>query len=156
MGWINFKIFKYSTAFENYGEFLSESKFSKNHKFFLQNTFEQNEMVFHREKLFKISPIQTESGQMEYQMHEINFLFSLAWVNWGIDVGDPMLKMEKFCVRPRHRKQKINYVLLIFHLSRLSLYIHDGSWLSKTDSENFLFECSLPRIADFHSAWTRL
>ena len=60
--------------------FLSHDKISAK-VFALQNTFEQNEMVFHREKLFKISPIQTESRQMECQMNEINFLFSLAWVN---------------------------------------------------------------------------
>ena len=39
--------------------------------------------------------IQTDSRQMEYQIHEINFLISLAWVEGGIDVGDPMLKIEK-------------------------------------------------------------
>ena len=71
--------------------------------------------------------IQCESGLIESPLSENNFLISLTWAKGDIDVGDPMLKMEKFCVRPRHRKQKINYVLLIFHLSRLSLYIHDGS-----------------------------
>ena len=32
---------------------------------------------------------------MEYQMKEISFLISIAWVEGGIDVGDPMLKSEK-------------------------------------------------------------
>ena len=51
-------------------------------------------------------------------------------------------------------REKINFVHLIFHLLRLRLYIHDSSWWSKTDSENLLFECILPRKADFHCSWT--
>ena len=34
---------------------------------------------------------------MEYHMNEINFLISLAWAEGGIDVGDPMAKIEKCC-----------------------------------------------------------
>ena len=32
---------------------------------------------------------------MENQMNEIIFLIPLAWAEGGIDVGDPMLKIEK-------------------------------------------------------------
>ena len=32
---------------------------------------------------------------MEYQMNEIDFLISPAWAEGGIDVGDPMLEIEK-------------------------------------------------------------
>ena len=39
--------------------------------------------------------IQCESGLIESPLSEINFLISLAWVEGGIDVGDPMLKIEK-------------------------------------------------------------
>ena len=39
--------------------------------------------------------LQTESRQMEYQMNQINLLISLAWAEGGIDVGDPMLKIEE-------------------------------------------------------------
>ena len=41
--------------------------------------------------------IQCEPLEMELQMNEISFLISLAWAEGGIDVGDPMLKIEKFC-----------------------------------------------------------
>ena len=34
---------------------------------------------------------------MEYPMNEINFLISLAWAEGGVDVGDPMPKVEKCC-----------------------------------------------------------
>ena len=40
---------------------------------------------------------QTEPRYMESRMKEINFLISLAWVEGGRDVGDPMLKIEKCC-----------------------------------------------------------
>ena len=32
---------------------------------------------------------------IETPLSEINFLISLAWAKGGIDVGDPMLKIEK-------------------------------------------------------------
>ena len=41
--------------------------------------------------------LQCESGFIESPLSEINFLISLAWVEGGIDVGDPMLKIEKCC-----------------------------------------------------------
>ena len=41
--------------------------------------------------------LQTDSRQMEYQMNEISFLISLTWAEGGIDVGDPMLEIEKCC-----------------------------------------------------------
>ena len=34
---------------------------------------------------------------MERRMNEINFLISLAWAKGGRDVGDQMLRIEKFC-----------------------------------------------------------
>jgi len=37
---------------------------------------------------------QCESGIIESPLSEINFLISLAWAEGGIDVGDPMLKIE--------------------------------------------------------------
>ena len=45
--------------------------------------------------------IQTESRQMEYQKNGIIFLITLAWVEGGKDVGDPMLKIEKCYERVR-------------------------------------------------------
>ena len=41
--------------------------------------------------------LQTESRYIECQMNEINFLISLARAEGGRDVGDPMLKIEKYC-----------------------------------------------------------
>jgi len=41
--------------------------------------------------------LQTESRQIECQMSEIGVLISLASAEGGIDVGDPMLKIEKCC-----------------------------------------------------------
>ena len=38
-----------------------------------------------------------ESGFIESPLSEINFLISLEWAEGGIDVGDPMLKIEKCC-----------------------------------------------------------
>ena len=34
---------------------------------------------------------------IESPLSEINFLISLTWAEEGIDVGDPMLKIEKYC-----------------------------------------------------------
>ena len=39
--------------------------------------------------------IQCESGFIESPLSEINFLISLAWAEGGIDVGDPIRKIEK-------------------------------------------------------------
>ena len=39
--------------------------------------------------------LQCEYGFIERPLSEINFLISLAWAKGGIDVGDPMLKIEK-------------------------------------------------------------
>ena len=50
--------------------------------------------------IWKIHPnpsIQCESGFLESPLRKINFLISLAWVKGGIDMGDPMLKIEKCC-----------------------------------------------------------
>ena len=41
--------------------------------------------------------IQCESGFIESPPSEINFLISLAWAKGGIDVGNPMLEIEKCC-----------------------------------------------------------
>ena len=41
--------------------------------------------------------VQCESGFIENPLSEIDFLISLAWAEGGIDVGDPMLKIEKCC-----------------------------------------------------------
>ena len=41
--------------------------------------------------------IQCEPLEMELQMNEISFLISLTWAEGGIDVGDPMLEIEKCC-----------------------------------------------------------
>ena len=41
--------------------------------------------------------IQCEPLEMELQMNQISFLISLAWAEGGIDVGDPMLEIEKCC-----------------------------------------------------------
>ena len=46
-------------------------------------------------------PLQCESGFIESPLSKINFLISLTWVEGGIDVGDPMLKIEKCCERDR-------------------------------------------------------
>ena len=53
--------------------------------------------------------IQCESGFIESPLSEFNFLISLAWAEGGIEVGDPMLKIEK-CERDRAppTPQKIN------------------------------------------------
>ena len=39
--------------------------------------------------------LQCEFGFKERPLSEINFLISLAWAEGGIDVGDPMLNIEK-------------------------------------------------------------
>ena len=79
---------------------LSERKFSKTINYG-QKHFSAKRDGFSWRKAVQNKPndcpIQTESGQMQYQMNEINFLFSLAWAKGGIDVGDPMLKIEKCC-----------------------------------------------------------
>ena len=36
---------------------------------------------------------------MECQMNGINFLIPLAWAEGSIDVGDPILNIEKCCER---------------------------------------------------------
>ena len=42
-------------------------------------------------------------------MNEINFLISLAWAKGSLDVGDPMLKIEKCCEGVRApQKSEIN------------------------------------------------
>ena len=55
--------------------------------------------------------IQCEPKETELQMNEISFLISLAWAEEGIDVGDPMLKIEKFCegVRAPPTSQKAEH-----------------------------------------------
>ena len=45
--------------------------------------------------------VQCESGFIESPLSEINFLISLAWAKGVIDVGDPMIKIEKCCKRDR-------------------------------------------------------
>ena len=56
--------------------------------------------------------VQCESGFIESPLSEINFLISLAWVDGGIDMGDPMLKIEKGCegdrALPTPQKSEIN------------------------------------------------
>ena len=54
---------------------------------------------------------------MEYEINEISFLISPVWAEGDIDVGDLMLKIEKYCEGVRPRNQKINFVHLTFHLS---------------------------------------
>ena len=41
--------------------------------------------------------LQCESGFIEIPLSEINLLISLVWAEGGKDVGDPMLKIEKYC-----------------------------------------------------------
>ena len=41
--------------------------------------------------------LQTKTRWMEYQLKEICFLICLAWAEGVIDVGDPILKIEKCC-----------------------------------------------------------
>ena len=92
-----FEIFERKKIFKNH-TFLSKKHFLAKREGFLWRKAVQNKP--------NDWPIQTEPGQMECQTNEINFLFSLALANGGIDVGDPMLKIENFCVRPRHRNTK--------------------------------------------------
>ena len=47
----------------------------------------------------KLCILQIESRYIECRTNEIDFLISLALVKGGRDVGDPMLKKEKFCER---------------------------------------------------------
>ena len=54
-------------------------------------------MLFLESKNYNLGVIQCESGFIESPLSEINFLISLAWAKGGIDVGDPMLKIEKCC-----------------------------------------------------------
>ena len=64
--------------------------------------------------------LQTESRQMEYQMKEIDFRISQAWAEGGINVGDPMLNIEKCCegVRaPTTAEKSENFVHSTFHVS---------------------------------------
>ena len=48
-------------------------------------------------KRFTNFVLQCESGFIESPLSEISFLISLVWAGGGIDVGDPMLKIEKCC-----------------------------------------------------------
>ena len=66
--------------------------FNKFNHLFSHNIFTRDSQTQER---FQI--VQTESKYMECRMNEINFLISLAWVEGGRDVGDPMLKTEKWC-----------------------------------------------------------
>ena len=59
--------------------------------------------------------IQCESGFIESPLSEINFLISLAWAEGGIDVGDPIRKIEKCSEGGRAPPTA-------FHDKRLTLY----------------------------------
>ena len=52
-------------------------------------------MNISEKKIMKV--IQCESGFIESPLSGIKFLISLAWAEGGIDVGDPMLKIEQCC-----------------------------------------------------------
>ena len=73
-------------------------------------------------------------------MNGINFLVSLAWAGGSKDVGDLMLEkrsgVKEFSLRPRASNQKINFVHLIFHLSRLSLWYQTDSMADNSTSSN--------------------
>ena len=65
--------------------------------------------------------IQCESGFIESPLSEINFLISLVWAEGGIDVGDPMLKIEKCCEGDRSEIRKLISSHLAFHDKRIKL-----------------------------------
>ena len=62
--------------------------------------------------------VQCDSGFIESPLSEINFLISLAWAKGGIEVGDPMLKIEKCCEgdrappTPQKSENKFRVILL--------------------------------------------
>ena len=69
--------------------------------------------------------VQCESGFIENPLSEIDFLISLAWAEGGIDVGDPMLKIEKCCEgdRSAHASEirKLISSHLVFNDKRIKL-----------------------------------
>ena len=62
----------------------------------IEGTWEHGKMVASVSKLTFFRRNRTEPD-LDCPQCEINFLISFAWVEGGIDVGDPMLKIEKFC-----------------------------------------------------------
>ena len=66
--------------------------------------------------------MQCEPLEMELQMNEISFLISLAWAEGGIDVGDPMLKIDKCCEGDRSAHASEVSKLISSHLA-----FHDKS-----------------------------
>ena len=60
--------------------------------------------------------IQCEPLEMDLQMNKISFLISLAWAEGGIDVGDPMLKIEKCCEGVRIPPTRQKFDILSFDI----------------------------------------
>ena len=85
-----------------------------------------------------ISLIQCESGLIESPLSKINFLISLAWAKGGRDVGDPMLKIEKWREggrgppTPRKSENKLRVIWLSMRI--------DSHCTSNDVTELILFE----------------